>query len=748
MIRDMTEDCAVLQSGYWHARIDTARPHFISLRADPKGRGNYGQDILEAGWGADSVIESAETRLSSRHGQGHRVTAEEDGRLCIAGMRLGEVARLDWTVQLCGEKTEVLRLVVRRELLQPVAAVTDVVFGLHALREFAFWSRPSLRLGHDTPHDKRSGYCPYEERRVRRVIGYHSRDELERCIIHGSPSYPDIVQRISGGFHHLEQHYTQHVTFGLSSADFSAGPQVLPAGTEEWTIEFTVSPQGALAPVTFVSGNPRVDAFVPAFFDGYLLSSVACDHEYFGNNPYRHAYCPGALDHLARGFMATDRRSWSEPQGDIEERLRTHLRRTLAEGVRADGRLMILLDSGVWQDACGAATGESVAWSLEAQFVNACALHLLKTGDRAFAAEIYPDLRRRVDDFARLDTDGDGLLENPIPGTPGSPASCYNDNIHIGHKDGYLNAGAYEAFRRIASLAEWLGDEAAATVLRGRAERLAAAYNAQLWDEKAGHYVGWIDVNGRPYDAWFTFINFPALSAGLVPPERARRLMASFLAHPNHHRIFAAGVNLDSWRDIPGESFGEWLNGGALLAPAAHELYARAVGLGGEGAWEMLGDLIAQWERDRLCATPLYDWVRPTATETRSPARGWEDRIRQGLKLTGKNAFTWIHGDGATGCGTEPYLADGGSILWALYEGVCGIRADFQGVTLAPRLPAALRDLTLAVRLLGRRLEVQYRGHGDRLLGLRVNGTPWPTPPSIPWSALPDGARVEVEVGE
>jgi hypothetical protein len=31
-------------------------------------------------------------------------------------------------------------------------------------------------------------------------------------------------------------------------------------------------------------------------------------------------------------------------------------------------------------------------------------------------------------------------------------------------------------------------------------------------------------------------------------------------------------------------------------------------------------------------------------------------------------------------------------------------------VILAPHLPAALRDLTLAVRLLGRRVEVRFRG--------------------------------------
>ncbi len=741
MIRDMTEDCAVLQSGYWRVQVDTARPHVVSLRADPGGRGAYCQEILEPGCGADSAIEIDGAILSSRDSRGHAVEADPEGRLHLRGIRLGDVACLNWTMELAGADLDVLRIVVERDVLRDASATTDVVFGFHALREFAFWSRPSLRFGHDTPRDKRTGYCPYEERRRRRVIGYHARDELERFTIHGSPSYPDLIQRISGGFHHVEQHYTQHATFGVSSADFSSGPKRLPRDGERWSIELSPLRQGACAPVQFGSGDDRVNAFVPAFFDSFLLSSIACDHEYFGNNPYRHAYAPGALDHLARGFLVTDRRSWSDVQGDIEERWRHHLRRTLAEGVRPDGRLMILLDSGVWQDGCGAASGAHGAWSLEAQFLNACMLHLLKTGDREFATELYPDLARRAEWLAQLDSDGDGLLENPIPGTPGSPASCYNDNLGIGHKDGYLNAAAHEVFVRVASLAQWLGREADGGDQRNRASRLAAAYNEQLWDEARGRYLGWVDRDGGAHDAWYTMVNFPAVTSGVAPRDRARRMLGSFLSHPNHHRIFAAGVNLDP---IPeGDvshscgQFGVWLNGGILLGPAAHELYARAVGMGGECAWEMLSDVIAQWERDHLCGTPLYDWIRPVA-------RG---RIPPALRYTGKNAYTWVHGSGATGAGTEPYLADGGAMLWALYEGVCGIRADFQGLRLEPHVPGALRDTRLAMRLMGRRIEFRFEGSGDRLLTLRLNGRAWDDRHAIPWSAVGDNDTVSISVG-
>jgi|GEM_PF-6038486 len=738
MIRDLTQDTAVLQSGYWRVQIDIARPHVVGLCADPQGCGSFCQEILEPGWGADSAIELADGFHSSRSSAGHTVAAEGDSRLHIRNIRINDLAVMDWMFELAGPERSVLKIGVRREILRSVDAVTDLVFGLHALREFAFWSRPSLRFGHDPVHDRREGYCLYEERRQRRVIGYHASAELNPFVVHGSPSYPDIAQRISGGHHHVEQHYTQHVTFGLSSMDFSGGPQPLEPGCGEWTIEFSPAPQGACAPVSFQSGHAGVDAFVPAFFDGYLLSSVACEHEHFGNNPYRHAYCPGAVDNLARGFLVTDRRSWSEPQGDIEARWRQHIRRTLKEGLRPDGSPMIMMDSGVWQDACGTVTGRMPAWSHETIFFNTCFLHLLKTGDAAFARDILPFAVPHLSRLLALDTDGDGLLENPIPGTPGSPASTYNDNLCIGHKDGYLNAIAHETLLRAASLLEWLDDPAMARKFRGAAGGIARAYNEQLWDEAAGHYLGWIDVQGGRHDAWYTLTNFPAVTSGLVPPERMRRMMQSFRAHPNHHRIFAAGVNLDP---IPADDithvcgrFGLWLNGGVLLGPASHELYARAVGGGAECAWEMLRDVVRQWEKDRLCATPLFDWCRP----------GWQEKVEPRQVYTGKNAFTWVDGPGATGAGTEPYLGDGGAILWALYNGMLGIRSDFQGLSFAPHLPQPLRDACVAVRLMGRRFECRYEGFGDRLCGLRVNGRAVDFNTPLPWSAVEEGCVLDI----
>jgi len=741
VVRDLTDDYAVLQTGYWRVEIDTAHPRFISIHADANGLGSYCQEMFEPGYGGESISETAENLFRSRHSVGHEISVDGWRSLNFRNIRLGDFAIINWKIMLTGKFGEILRIEVTRKVLQEIELVTDVPFGFQCLREFAFWSHPSLRFGHDPTDGYRTKYSSREEIAARRVIGYHNILELPEFFIHSSPSYPDLSIKLNSGYYHIEQHYGRYVLFGISSRDFSSGPITLPIGEESWILELKSIPQGIVAPVTFRSKSKLANHFVPVFFDSYLLSAIACDHEMFGNNPYRHAYAPGAIDFILKGYLVTDRRSWSETQGDIEERWRHHIRRTLTEGRFSKERLITLLDSGVWQDACGRINHKYEVYSPNALFVTACCYHLLKTGDMEFAREIYKDLQALLNALCKLDSDSDGLLENPIPGTPGCPASGYNDMLGIGHKDGYLNAVVYEAYFLFASLCEAIGKNDTAVLYRELAKRLADAYNDQLWNEETRHYVGWIDIEGKSHDCWYTYTNFPAISAGIPSIERTRRIMESFVAHPNHHRIFAAGLNLDPIQDgsinyLSEKEFGLWLNGGVLLGSAAYELFARAVGLGGEGAWVMLYDLMKQWEKDNLAGTPLFDWCRP-----------FPHIFSPRLRYTGKNAYTWIDGKGATGAGTEPYLSDGGAILWALYTGILGIRPDFQGITFIPHLPKALADTKVTIRLMGRELIIYIKGYGDSLKSLTLNkrkvrGN------RLTWESMQDNSIINIEATE
>ena len=175
--------------------------------------------------------------------------------------------------------------------------------------------------------------------------------------------------------------------------------------------------------------------------------------------------------------------------------------------------------------------------------------------------------------------------------------------------------------------------------------------------------------------------------------------------------------------------------GESRLETASFELYSRAVGLGGESAWEMLSGIIAQWQTNHLSCTPFLDWCRSHPGKVPS--------VR--LTYTGGNAWTWIDGQGATGAGTEPYLSDGAAIVWAIYAGMLGIRADFQAISFVPHVPQALADTEVAVRLMGRRLIVRYRGHGDSLGALTHNGQ-GVAGNRVDWRNLNEGDVVDAEV--
>jgi hypothetical protein len=159
MIRDMTADWAVLQSGYWRLEVDLARPRIVSLRADPSGLARYCSEMLEPGEGGEAEAETEGGFVRSRDSAGHHSEKAPDGGLVLRNIALSDFARVNWHLALAGEKGEILRVQVEREILRPVKLVTETPFALKCLREFAFWSRPSLRFGHDPAGPFRTSYA-------------------------------------------------------------------------------------------------------------------------------------------------------------------------------------------------------------------------------------------------------------------------------------------------------------------------------------------------------------------------------------------------------------------------------------------------------------------------------------------------------------------------------------------------------------------------------------------------------------
>ena len=83
--------------------------------------------------------------------------------------------------------------------------------------------------------------------------------------------------------------------------------------------------------------------------------------------------------------------------------------------------------------------------------------------------------------------------------------------------------------------------------------------------------------------------------------------------------------------------------------------------------------------------------------------------------------------------------------MWALYTGILGIRPDFQGITFVPHLPKALADIEVVIRLMGRKLTVRAKGHGDSLKSLTLDEKQI-TGNRLTWENMQDGCIIVVGV--
>ncbi|MET7683868.1 alpha-L-rhamnosidase C-terminal domain-containing protein [Streptomyces sp. NPDC005423] len=112
--------------------------------------------------------------------------------------------------------------------------------------------------------------------------------------------------------------------------------------------------------------------------------------------------------------------------------------------------------------------------------------YVLYTGDRAYAARYHPALVKVLDAWYPSVTDGAGLLSKGLNGTSG-----YGDYAFLGRtgRVTYYNALYVQALKNAAQLAGALGQDADATRWSARAEQVARAVNALLWDADAGAYL-------------------------------------------------------------------------------------------------------------------------------------------------------------------------------------------------------------------------------------------------------------------
>jgi len=159
------------------------------------------------------------------------------------------------------------------------------------------------------------------------------------------------------------------------------------------------------------------------------------------------------------------------------------------------------------------------------------------SNDEVWLKQNYPGLKRWATTMLAMDREGTGLLEYPVSGNSGSwdkkftsHAANWWDDIGFGHLDAYSNALAYHSLVGMAELARRANHPEDARRYAARAEKLRSVYFDTFYNPATGVLAGWKSSDGQLHDYYFTFVNSTAIVYGLVPPDKANKIMDRMLA--------------------------------------------------------------------------------------------------------------------------------------------------------------------------------------------------------------------------
>ena len=175
-------------------------------------------------------------------------------------------------------------------------------------------------------------------------------------------------------------------------------------------------------------------------------------------------------------------------------------------------------------------------------FVMLAGAHFDRTGDVAFAREMWPHVERALEWMDRYgDSDGDGFIEYSKHSERGLVHQGWKDSKDaVFHADGSSAEGpialcevqgyAYAAKRSAAVLAAALGHADLGRRLDADAEKLYRLFDERFWDEELGTYVLALDGHKKPCRVRTSNAGH-ALYCGIVPPERVDRLARTLFEH-------------------------------------------------------------------------------------------------------------------------------------------------------------------------------------------------------------------------
>jgi hypothetical protein len=370
--------------------------------------------------------------------------------------------------------------------------------------------------------------------------------------------------------------------------------------------------------------------------------------------------------------------------------------------------------------------GASLGWPLvpnrdtrhfdtNARFILGCWRHWLWTGDTDFLRKQADRLRSAMNYQLEVLRGKDGLIITPDfrTGRHEDLSDNYWDILPFGHLDAYANAIFYASLEAMAQIEDAISDHSSlithhsSSYYRSLMRKSHRRYDEVFWDDKAGRFIGCVDIDGVRHDYGFTFVNLEALFYGLGDADKARRIYqwmereptssgkadtyskfifaprATTIHNPQWGEVSSdqstvnspeSGVSPSPPRPIPpspppwwtywwpGTPYGDQCqDGGAILYTSFFDLMARTRHLGADNAWKRFTEIMDRYRMpDRLCGgSPLFRGEVPQQ-------------------------------ESAGAVGTDyPFPESGLVPLYFLY-GVMGIEATPDGLKITPNLPKAL----------------------------------------------------------
>ncbi|QYM78477.1 hypothetical protein K0B96_14405 [Horticoccus luteus] len=698
----------VLRNGFWRVVVAAEQPRVAELQFDAWGEGKWCANLLKTGAprsshlpltgpvGAQSVYVDASGNWRR---SGESLLARLSAGRTATEVTLGEIefgaVRETWRLRLDGAR---LTWTIRQEWKETVEVADALTPGLFFAAEaawgeatvFQLWERGMAGdgfYGNGTILGTES--VTAWTRQTRREGGGWV---VAKLLSH---AVPNGDWRVATS-HHLKKGEILNFAsvLGQSAWCDAAGPRTFRAGEvveTEIAWEPAASETGMALGVEVERGATgwREAEVTRRFFDVYANCGIMADTQLWrlGNQPagYVALFCR---------YMQSEMLKFGVPRGalgpastDGQDVLVGEVTR-MAENLRRSGTV-------------GAGYQSSTSLDFYPSFLVAMRDVLVVTGDRESGAELWAGAEAALARLRAQLAEGGGLIS-----TARETGNDYWDWIARTGHIGYVNILAWMGLRAASEVARWLGREDEAAAAERDAAAVGAAFNAEFWSEEKGFYADWVEADGRGHFYLYAPPQLMAICAGMVPEEKARRVVAAILAR--RHELGPAWENCFSiqtnFYDAETQSFmfrtfgsdvtrfGQTMNGGCLASWNYHWIGALMKTGHTAEAVEAWRRVVARFEQTALVEGCNYWDYQGEPSRTMIP-----------VEIPGEfPSYDLIS--------AEPFLADQGLVAAALPRWLLGVEPTLEGVKLGPVAAPELTPAQVTLRHLGEERVVEVGG--------------------------------------